>query len=43
VIRGLSCGFVGRGRVRVLDCEAPALTVADPCIWHGCGTKLVPL
>jgi hypothetical protein len=37
---GLSCNFAGRGRGWVLGCEAPALTVADPCIWHGCGTNL---
>jgi hypothetical protein len=24
----------------VLDRGAPVLTVADPCIWHGCGTNL---
>lgn len=34
MIWDLSCDFVDRGRVRVLDCGAPALTVADPCIWH---------
>lgn len=37
---GLSCGFAGRGSGRLLDRGAPALTVADPCIWHGCGTNL---
>jgi hypothetical protein len=40
VIRGLSCGFADRGRKWVLDRGAPALTVADPCIWHGRGTNL---
>jgi hypothetical protein len=40
VIYGLSCGFAGRGSGRLLDRVAPALTVADPCIWHGCGTNL---
>lgn len=36
----LSCGFTGQGRGRVLAHEAPMLTVAAPCIWHGCGTNL---
>lgn len=39
MICGLSCGFVGRGSERLLDRGAPVLTVADPCIWHGCGTN----
>ena len=39
MIGGLSCGFVGRGSRRLLDRRAPVLTVADPCIWHGCGTN----
>jgi hypothetical protein len=38
----LSCGFVGRGSRRLLVCIAPVLTVADPCIWHGCGTDFDP-
>jgi hypothetical protein len=37
---GLSCGFADRRRRRVLGRGAPVLTVADPCIWHGCGTNL---
>lgn len=37
---GLSCGFAGRGSERLLARGAPVLTVADPCIWHGCGTNL---
>jgi hypothetical protein len=40
VICGLICGFTGRGSERLLDCGAPVLTVAAPCIWHGCGTNL---
>lgn len=40
MISGLSCGFAGRGRGRLLDRGAPVLTVADSCIWHGCGTSL---
>jgi hypothetical protein len=40
VICGLSCDFAGRGSGRLLVRRAPALTVADPCIWHGCGTNL---
>lgn len=40
MILGLSCGFAGRGSGRLLDRRAPVLTVADPCIWHGCGTNL---
>jgi hypothetical protein len=42
VICGLSCGFAGRGSERLLDRGGPALTVADPCIWHGCGTNPQP-
>jgi hypothetical protein len=37
---GLICGFAGRGSERLLDRRAPVLTVANPCIWHGCGTNL---
>lgn len=37
---GLSCDFAGRGSERVPDRGAPVLTVAAPCIWHGCGTNL---
>jgi hypothetical protein len=40
VIWQLSCGFVGRGRGRILDRRAPVLAVADPCNWHACGTNL---
>lgn len=40
MICGLSCGFAERGSGRLPDRGAPALTVADPCIWHGCGTNL---
>jgi hypothetical protein len=40
VIWWLSCGFVGRGRVRLLDLNPPVLTVTDPCMWHGSGTNL---
>lgn len=40
MISHLICGFAGRGSGRLLDRGAPALTVADPCIWHGCGTNL---
>jgi len=40
VILLLSCGFTELGSGRVLDHEALSLTVADPCIWHGCGTNL---
>lgn len=40
MISGLSCGFTGRGSGRLLARKAPVLTVADPCIWHGCGTNL---
>jgi hypothetical protein len=36
----LSCDFAGRGSERLLDRGTPALTVTDPCIWHGCGTNL---
>lgn len=35
MICGLSCGFTGRERGRLLDREAPALPVAAPCTWHG--------
>lgn len=38
MISRLSCGFVGRRSGRLLDRSAPVLAVADPCIWHGCGT-----
>jgi hypothetical protein len=40
VILDLSCDFASRGSGRLLDRRAPMLTVADPCIWHGCGTNL---
>lgn len=40
MISDLSCGFAGRGSGRLLDRWALMLTVADPCIWHGCGTNL---
>jgi hypothetical protein len=40
VICGLSCGFASRGRGGCSNRGAPVLTVADPCIWHGCGTNL---
>lgn len=40
MIRGLSCGFASRGSEWLLDHRAPVLTVADPGIWHGCGTNL---
>lgn len=40
MVSGLICGFAGRGSERLLDRGAPALTVADPCIWHGRGTSL---
>lgn len=40
MICGLSCGFADLGSGRLLDRGALALTVADPCIWHGCGTSL---
>lgn len=36
----LSCGSIGLGSGRVLAHEGPVLTVADPCVWHGCGTNL---
>lgn len=36
---GLDCDFVGRRSGRLLDRGAPVLTVADPCVWHGCGTN----
>lgn len=40
MISDLSCDFAGRGSGRLLDRRAPMLTVANPCIWHGCGTNL---
>jgi hypothetical protein len=40
VISDLSCGFADRGSGGPLGRRAPMLTVAGPCIWHGCGTKL---
>lgn len=40
MISGLSCGFVGRGSKRLLDCGTPVLTAVASCIWHGCGTNL---
>lgn len=40
MICGLSCGFADRGSGRLLDCQAPGLTVVDLCIWHRCGTNL---
>ncbi len=40
MICGLSCGLAGREGPRLLDGRVPVLTVADRCIWHGCGTNL---
>lgn len=40
MVSGLICGFADRGSGRLLDHRALVLTVADPCIWHGCGTNL---
>lgn len=40
MICGLSCDFAGQGSGRLPDRGAPVLTVADSCIWHGCGTNL---